>query len=247
MRALHRCRLALLVIVLAFAAAAPAAADLTLLTHYTLVTGDTLTRPSYYSTARVRVTGPDGLEYMFDKKGKTVTVIDHVARTYWTGPSSRADSLAKTIMAANREGVPHPDSADAAEWGAKIKAFNDSLKVVNTGKTRTIAGYPCDEWMLTAGRFLSNQRWVARGLTVPNFGPEMQKTVMASVRDPLGRQLMRMLIDMRTKSGMVLAAKTTFWVPSRDGNFEFETLQVKSGTIPATAWLIPEGYTAVQL
>lgn len=247
MRVSLRYPLALLTLLLALGAPRPAAADLTVVTHYTLVSGDTLTRASYYTRKRVRVTGVDGREYMFNQSTDSVTVIDHATKRYWTGPRALADSLARKIMNANREGVPEEAVADPVAWGQKLEAFNNSIKVEATGKHKKIAGYPCDEWILTAGEYLTNDRWIARSLYVPDYGPEMQKVVMASIKDPMGRQLMRMMIGMRTKEGLALSGSAQFKTLAREGSFSFEARSVKSGNIPASAWSIPEGYTAITL
>src|SRR5688572_19334503 len=126
--------------VLALAAApGPAAADITVVNRWILLNGDTLTRANYFSQKRVRVTAPDGREYMFNAKGDTVTVIDHATRRYWTGPRSRADSLASRIMSDNREGVPEIAQTDPVAWGERIQAFNDSIHIESVYKQRKIA------------------------------------------------------------------------------------------------------------
>jgi hypothetical protein len=239
---LSRFRLAFLVLVVSGCAWAPAWADLTVITRYTLVDGDTLVRPSYYTRTRVRVTSPDGKEFLFNSKSDSVTVIDHKTKSYWTGPRSLADSVAAKLMAQNAVDV---SNMDPSEYAAKIEAFNKSIQVKATGKHKKIAGYPCDQWTLSAGPYLDNDRWIARSLVVPNYGPEMQKAVLATIKDPLGRQLMRMLIDMRTKDGMVLVSRTSFQTLGRKGEFDFEATKVVTTPIPATAWAIPEGYKQV--
>ena len=233
----------LLTMIVSVAAVRPAAADITVISHYTFVNGDTLTRASYYSKDRIRVTGPNGTEFIFDNKTDTVTVIHHSAKTYWRGPRAVADSIAFKVMASNREGIPEEASTDPVAWSEKIQAFNDSIHVEPTGETRKIAGYPCDLWVLTAGSYLRNERWIARSLDVRDYGPEMQKVVMASIPDPLGRALMRMMIAMRTKEGLVLSGSATFRTFSRSGTFSFEALRVTDKSIPKSAWNVPEGFT----
>jgi hypothetical protein len=241
-------RITALAILFAGAAARPAAAELTVVTRYVLVNGDTLVRPSYYSKNRVRVTAPNGWEYMFDSKSDSVTVINHKSMTYWTGPRSQADTLATRIMAKNSQDVDaQVAQMDPVEYANKLQAFNDSIKVIAHGKRRTIAGYPCDQWVLVAGSYLTNERWIARSLNVIDYGPEMQKVVLASIPDPLGRQLMRMMIDMRTKQGLVLAGNATFRTLKRAGSYSFEATSVKSGPIPKSAWAVPEGYHQIAL
>src|SRR5262245_5056842 len=212
-----------------------------------MVGGDTLTRASYYTQKRVRVTGPDGREYMFDRGSDSITVIDHKSRVYWKGSRALTDSVAKTIIARNREGIPEEATTDPVAWGERLQAFNDSIKVIPTNKVKKIAGYPCDQWLLTAGSYLQHERWIARSLIVPNYGPELEKAVLASIKDPLNRQLMRLLIGMRTKEGIVLAASTKFRGLSGSGNFSYQAVKVISTKIPQSAWAIPAGYTPVKL
>ena len=237
-------RLVVLIALFVCALAGPAAADLTVITRYTLVDGDTLTRANYYTRSRVRVTSPDGKEFMFDNSGDSVTVIDHKTMSYWTGPRSLADSVAGKIMAQNAADV---SAMDPVEYGKKLEEFNKSIKVSATGKRKKIAGYPCDLWTLDAGKFLHNDRWIARSLMVPNYGPEMQKAVLATIKDPLGRQLMRMLIDMRTKDGMVLQGFTSFQTLGRSGTFSFEAVKVITKPIAKDTWTVPAGYKQLTL
>jgi hypothetical protein len=242
-----RSRIALLALVFAAAAGRPAAADITVTTHYTFLGGDTLTRDSYYTNKRIRVTGPDGREFMFNSKTDTVTVIDHATKRYWTGPRALADSLATRLIVANREGVPEEATADPVGWAEKLEKFNNSIKIEPAGKNKKIAGYPTNLWVLTAGDNLRSERWIARSLYIPDYGPEMQKTVLATVRDPMARALMRLMIGSRDKEGLALAGSTVVRTLDKAGAFEFEALKVKSGSIPKTAWNIPDGYTPIVL
>ena len=80
-------------------AAAPALADVTLHAHYTFMSGDTATRTNYYASHRMRMTAPDGREYLYDARKKRVAVIDHTIRAYWEGPMARADSIVDSLNA----------------------------------------------------------------------------------------------------------------------------------------------------
>ena len=247
MRSLVSCRVALFAAALTAALARPAAADITVITRYTLISGDTLTRASYYAPKRVRVTSPDGKEFMFNRDNDTVTVINHAARSYWTGPRALADSIAQRMIQQNRKQVDTIATRDPEAWRARVAGFTDSIRVSATGKTQKFGGYPCDQFVLIAGDYMTSERWIARALKVANYGPEMQKVVLATIADPLGRVLMRMLIDMRTKDGLVLAGTTTFTTLGRSGFFAFEAVKVLSTPIPKEAWDIPSDYTPIRL
>ena len=239
-----RLRLALIALVLL---ATPALADITVTTHYTLVNGDTLTRTNYYTRKQLRITGVDGKEFMFNAKTDTVTVIDHATKRYWSGPRAYADSVARVIMNRNREGVPDEAVTDPVAWGEKVQAFNDSIRVTDTAKFRKIAGYSCGLYVLTVGQWLRNERWIARALFVPDYGPELRKTVMATIKDPMGRKLMEMMVGMRDKEGLPLAGTATFKTLQNEGHFSFEAVKVGIKAIPPSAWKIPAGYEAVKL
>ena len=227
--------------------ALPAAADITVVSRYTLVNGDTLTRASYYTPRRTRVTAPDGKEFMYDSKTKTLTVINHAKRIYWSGPMARADSIADSILTVSRKQLADIAAADQAAWMAKVQGFNDSIRVTQTDATRKIANYETTAWTVTAGSYMQHERWVARALAVSNYGPELQKVVMASIMDPYGRQLMKLLISARATSGLPLASRTTFHTPTQSGSFDFEAVQVIGQPVPETAWAIPDGYTLIKL
>jgi hypothetical protein len=227
--------------------ALPAAADVTLLSRYTLVNGDTLTRSTYFTGRRTRMTAPDGKEFMYDGKTKTLTIISHAKQIYWTGQLAQADSLADSILTVSRKELAKIAAADQAAWMAKVQAFNDSIRVAQTGNTRKIAGYPTSEWVVSAGSYMQSERWVARSLAVAKFEPEVEKAVMASIMDPVGRQLMKLLIGARSSDGLVLASKTTYHTPTQSGSFSFETYQVLGTPIPETAWEIPKDYRQIKL
>ena len=221
----------------------PAAADVTLVGKYTFVNGDTATRTSYYSRKRVRVTSPSGMEFIHDTQSRRVTVIDHAQRRYYQGTIEEADSVATQILLQRREELRPLIEANREVWAQRMKGFNDSIRVIETEEVRTIAGYPSTRWMMLAGQYMTHERWVARGLSVPNFGPELEKVVMASVLDPLGRQLMKMLIQMREHPGTVLKSSTQFRTPTQTGSFSWEAIRVGSEKIPESAWSPPAGYT----
>ena len=225
--------------------ALPAAADITVLARYTLINGDTLTRPSYYSTRRSRVTAPDGKEMIYDSKDRQLTIIDHAGKRFWTGPLERADSLADQVLAAGRKEIAKVANADREAWVERVQKFNESIHLENTQEVKKIAGYPSTKWTLSMGEYLQHERWVARSIVVANYGPEVQKAAMALAVDPLGRVLLKALIGMREADGLPLVTKTSYKTLTQSGTFGYETIQVIGKSVPASAWTVPEGYTEV--
>jgi hypothetical protein len=221
-------------------AAVPALADITVIARYTLMNGDTLTRASYYTSKQIRTTLPNGIELIYDEAGRRTALIDHLNHRYWEGPRQMADSIASAIRAERSQalqGLVAPEVRNSI-----YSALSDSVHQDQTGEARTIAGYPCNEWVLTAGSYLRQERWVARSLSMPNFGPEIEKVVLASVVDPVGRGLMKLVLQARRVNGLTLAGMIRYHTPTQDGTMSWEALQVLSAKLPPETWAVPAGY-----
>jgi Domain of unknown function (DUF4412) len=223
-----------------------ASAELTVRGKYTLISGDTLIRDTYYSTKRVRVTLPDGREMVYDKSADRVMVINHANKTYWRGRYGEADSLATKMLYEHNAKIKAQVEANQERWGEIIQNFNDSLNVTKTEEMRDIAGYPCTKWVLRAGPYMMHERWVARALDVANYGPELEKLIAALTFDPLGRVLMRQLVQLHAQDGLPLSASTTYKTLTQQGSFSWEARSVTSHAIPDSIWQAPPGYRRIQ-
>ena len=202
---------------LLLALAVPAAADITVVGRYTMLNGDTLTWSSYYTSKKVRTLLPNGDEVIYDAKAKRVALVDHARRLFWEGPLAEADNSVYTELTEN-------------------------VKVEASGRSRKIAGYPCSEWILTAGPYLRQERWLARSLSMPDFGPELEKVVQAATLDPLGRGLMKLVVQARSANGLALAGRMSVKTFDHQGEMTWEAVKVIATKIPETAWALPAGY-----
>jgi hypothetical protein len=242
---MHR-RLRLLSAVLAvllLSIALPAMADITVIGHYTLATGDTLTRPSYFSARQMRTTLPDGDEVIYDHSARRIALVDHARKLYWEGPLAQADSIATQLRSQRAKALLERATPEQrAKWSEVAASLTDSVRVEATGEARKIAGYPCSEWVLSAEPYLRQERWVARSLAMPDFGPEVEKVVLASMMDPLGRGLMKLVLQARSTDGLTLAGHIRARTVRGDGEMSWEALRVVSGKIEKQAWSVPQGY-----
>jgi hypothetical protein len=228
---------------LAFALTAPAAADVTVTGRYTLANGDTLTRTSYYTSKRVRTTLPNGDEVIYDDAAKRIALIDHSGKRYWEGPKSEADSVAGRIRAERMRAASEALTPESREAINRLyNAVTDSVQVVKTGRSRKIAGYTCSQWVLTAGHLLTQERWVARALDVPDFSSELEKVVLATVADPVGSGLMKLVLQSRSMDGLGLAGDIQFHTMRQQGTMSWEAVKVGYDKVPPEAWQMPEGY-----
>lgn len=226
--------------------ARPAAADITVVGHYQFVDGDTVTRSSAWTPKRTRMSGPDGREFIYDAKPKKLTIIDHKTRTYWSGPLAVADSISSAILMERRKELKPQIEANQERWAALIQTINDSIKVEKTEEYREIAGYSCNKWVLRIGPYLTFERWVTPALGVADYAPELERVVLASVLDPLGRVLLKSMLQMRSKAdGLALASTTRFETLTQKGEFSFEATRVQSTKVPDSVWQTPAGYRRV--
>lgn len=223
--------------------ALPAAADITVLGRYTMFTGDTLSRASYYSSKKMRTMLPDGDEIIYDHSAHRIAIVDHRRKLFWEGPLAEADSIAMQLRSQRVKALTDTMSAETrAEWNTVYTELTENVKIEATGRNRKIAGYPCSEWVLTAGSRLRQERWLARSLSLPDFSPEVEKVVQASILDPLGRGLMKLVLQARSADGLALAGRMTVKTFHNQGEMSWEAVKVSSGKIPDEAWVVPEGY-----
>lgn len=257
-------RAAIAAVVLAFALiASSAGADVTVIGRYHLANGDTLTRASYYTQSKVRTTLPNGDEIIYDDKTKRVALIDHSDRRFWEGPKSAADSIALKIRSARMKAAAAKITPEQRDQVNRLySAVSDSVHVIRTEKTRKIANYGCRLWVLSAGSLLTHERWVARALAMPDFSQEVEKVVLATIADPLGSGLMKLVLATRAAApedaehatsapanqieGLTLAGRIRFKTMRNQGEFSWEAVSTSSEKIPPAAWQVPEGYTRWQ-
>jgi hypothetical protein len=174
-------------------------------------------------------------------------IINHAQKTYWSGPVTVADSLASLrIVKANQELAPKIE-AHQEEYATLMQTFNSSIQFQMARESKPICGYPTEKWVLSAGEYLYNERWIARSLQVANYAPELEKVMMASVLDPMGRVMMRMLMQQRAQQdGIPLASTVIFKTLTQSGTYTWEATQVLTGEIPSSVWNTPDGYTRIK-
>ena len=231
-------------------------ADITVIGRYTFINGDTATRSAPFTNKRGRLTAPDGREFIYDTKSKKVTVIDHQAKTYWSAPIQVADSLAAERLTVMRRELKPEIEANRERFNQLMQTIEDSTKVEMTEEHRTIAGYSCRKWVLTMGPYLTYERWVTPAIGVADYAPELERVMLASVMDPMGRLLLRNIFRLRAPKETIepglprpadfaLASSTKFETLTQKGSFSWEATSVKTGKVPGLAWDKPKGYRKV--
>jgi len=126
-----------------------------------------------------------------------------------------------------------------------------TLHVTKSGGGRTIAGYRCENWTMTMGQISTTEECVTTELKLPEQAWNQYKSYMDSMQSmmgamgPMAKGMGSMKDEMAKIKGIPLASKTTSNVMGRRSESSTEVTSVSHGSIPASAWEIPAGYTKV--
>ena len=237
-------------------AAAAYADDLTVTSKVTRDGGAPATAVSYISSDHLRVAQPDGKEVILDPNTGSMTVLDTAKKTYFVVTKKDMDDMA--AMMNERMNSPEMQQAQAQmknlppDVQKRMEAMMGGAFKVNvekTGASRTIAGYHCDEYMMTIGEMSKSTQCLTKDLKIAAqtwekyraFADSMKS--MAAAFGPMAKGFAQMREEMKKMNGFPLASTTTTTVMGRTSTSTSEVTSVKSGPIPASVWQIPAGYT----
>ena len=160
---------------------------------------------------------------------------------------SAADAIVDSLNAMRyREVMSAVTDEQKAAWPQVMQSVNDSLQKQMTSERRDIAGYSCVRWTLTAGSWMTHERWVANDLVVANYKPEIERILLASVPEPMAKGFANLLIRANENDGLVLAASTKYRTMASSGSYSWETFKIDRNKIPESAWKVPSDYRRMQ-
>ena len=241
------------------AAAFPAAAeDLTIVSKVTRDGAAPTTATSYLSSTHARVIQPDGGEAIIELGTGQITVIDGRKKEYFV--VTRQDM--EQMKARLQQMTNSPEMQKAQEQMKNLppevqKRMQGMMggaggfDVQKTGTTRKIAGYNCENWVVTLGQFSKTEQCMTTELPIPaptwdayrDFAEGMRG--MMAAMGPMGKGMGDVAAKMKEMKGYPLAVNTSSNFMGRSMSATTEVVEVKKGAIPASAWAIPEGYKKV--
>ena len=123
----------------------------------------------------------------------------------------------------------------------------DSRKL---GTTRKVAGYSCDEWMVTIGEFSKTRECLTTELQFSAHAWDAYKEYAESMqamtqRGPMAKGMAQMREKSKEMKGFPLATTTSVTIMGRSSNTSREVTDIKRGPIPVSVWAIPADYTRV--
>jgi hypothetical protein len=232
-------------------AASPAFADLTITSNYSKDGAAPQTATSYISGDHARMSQPDGNQVIVDFTSGTMTMIDAAKKTYWTMTKADWDAVAAKM----NETMNSPEMKNLPpEVQEKMQAMMGGMMTVNvekTGKTRTIAGYKCQEFNISIGTFSKSTECVTEELKLPAQSwakyrefTDRLKTMMAAM-GPMAKSVGTMQEQLKKVQGFPIATNTTISIMGRTSSSTSEVTSVKEGAIDPSAWQVPAGFKKV--
>jgi hypothetical protein len=120
-----------------------------------------------------------------------------------------------------------------------------SVDVQKGAGSRTIAGYSCENWVVTMGTFSRTESCVTKDVVLPGKaweGFQAFANRMRAMAGPMSKMIDQMQEKMKPMNGLALASTTTTSFMGRSNTTTTEVTEIKKGPVPASAWELPAGY-----
>jgi hypothetical protein len=245
MRALHR-TLAIAFAVLACAAGARAADDLTIVSKNSDNNEPPTTSTSYYASDRMRVANPDGSEVMAEYGSGQITMINHEKKQYSVITRQELEAAAQKMQAQLKQMEEQMKNMPPAVREKMAGMMGGATAAINVQKGqggRTIAGYACENWIVT---IVKQEQCLTTQLEFPGQPWEAMKGLSGSMAGPMGKTMQEMYEKFKEMKGVPMSSSGTTKIIGKSITSTTEVVEVKKGAIPASAWAIPAGYKQVE-
>lgn len=235
---------------LLFAAGTAAASDdLTIVSKHTLNGKPGGTSTSYIASEHVRMAQDGGHEMIIDLKTGVMTTLDGTKKTYYTTTKQDMEQFAAKMQ----EKMNDPEMKKGMEMMGKMsEGMAGSIDVKKTGETRNVAGFRCDEWVITMNTFTtikecvtSELQYSARAFDAYREYSESMKKMMSGF-GAMAKSGGELAEKMKAMKGYPVATSMKMDVMGQKTTSETEVIEVRKGSIPASAWEIPAGYTKIE-
>jgi len=240
---------------LTLAASVLAAADGVTITSKITKDGTTSTATSYVTEDHARWQSPEGV-VIIDAKDSQMIMINDARKTY--SVLTKADIDAAEAKMKEQMNSPEMQKAQEAmknlppEQRARMESMMGGMFAVDVqkvGTSRKIAGYTCEDWTVKIGTMSTTEECVSSEVKIPLKTWEMFKSWTDSMKSmmaamgPAGKSMGNMTEQMKKIKGIPLASKTTTNIMGHSSSSSTEVTEIKNGSIPASAFEIPAGYT----
>jgi len=206
------------------------------------------TQTSYISSDHIRHSESKGNDVIIDLKNGTITNIDTMKKTYFI--MTKQDMQATQAALAARMNDPKLKQAMAMMQSMSSSMAADT-EVKKTGVTRKVAGYACEEWLISMGGMMNMTECVTNDLKYPvqswaalaDFQESMRKSMSFGPSAKAGADYAE---KMKSIKGFPVASTSTVDAGITKMTTATEVTDVSRTPIPASTWDVPAGFAKVE-
>ena len=222
--------------------------DLTVVSKSTLNGKPGGNSTSYMTNDHVRMGQDDGHDMIIDLKTGVSTTLDHTKKTYYTTTKQDMEQYAAKM----KEKMNDPEMKKGMEMMSKMtEGMAGTIEVKKTGESRKVAGFRCEEWVITMNQYTTMKECVTADLQYParsfdaykEYSESMKK--MMSGFGAMAKSGAELAEKMKAMKGYPVATSMKMDVMGQKTSTESEVIEVRRGSIPASTWEIPAGYTKI--
>ncbi len=216
---------------LACLAVLPAAAqDLTIVSSVTTGKGAPITATQYISSDKMR-TSDGRMDTIMDVGSGRMIHVDHKKKTYW-----------ETSLEEMRQQFAEVEKMlDENPMMAKMLGTATEVDVQKGSGSREVAGYTCEQYLMSIGQNFQFEIWATRDLKAPAQYYDAKKMVYAAV-GPMASRFDKLYEEMKKIDGVALYTKIDTGVMGMKIKSVSEATEVRKGPIPAGTFEPPAGY-----
>ncbi|MEO6324178.1 MAG: DUF4412 domain-containing protein, partial [Thermoanaerobaculia bacterium] len=201
------------------------------------------------SSDHVRMGQEGGHDMIIDLKTGVSVTLDTKEKTYYTTTKQDMEQFAAKMEAKMKD----PEMKKAMEMMAKMsEGMAGSIDVKKTGETRKVGGFRCEEWAITMNQFTTLKECVTSEFQYPVQSFDAYKAYAESMRKmmsgfgAMAKSGAEYAEKMKAIKGYPVATSMKMDVMGQKTTSESEVIEVRKGSIPASAWEVPAGYTKIE-
>jgi hypothetical protein len=236
------------------AAAVPAFADLTIVSKLT-EDGKSEIATSYLSASKARMVQPGGHEIIVDGTKSEMIVVDHNKKQYSVMTKQEIQKAAvrmreqmKQASAQLEEAMKNAPPETREQMKKAMGSMNGgmaaALNVKKGAGGRQIAGYKCDNWIVTVGEMSKTEECLSTDLPVPTDSWQSFQSMEDSLQS-IGPGAKEMREKMKEAKGFPLASTTTTNIMGKTQTSATEVQEIKRDPIAPSVFELPAGYEKV--
>ena len=240
--------LATLILIIGSAPALAASDDLTVVSKNMLNGKDAGNSTSYMSSDHVRMANGDGSEMIVDTNSGVMTTLDNKKKTYFTTTQQDLQQMSAKMQAM----MSDPEMKKGMDMMQKMRgAMTQSYEVKDTGVSRKIAGFSCEDWTISMAGVSTMHQCVTTALKYPAHAFDAYKAFSQSLQaamgamGPMAKSGADLAEKLKKMQGFPIATSYATDIMGMKSSMESEVIEVRRGSIPNSTWEIPAGYKQI--